>query len=443
MEKIKRVITILVISLIIICIILAVIAKKNNKNESEKIDPPFDDSQFIVTPNYESKIEIVNTRNEYYIVKSNVKKYYSYYSNMFTQTRENGYSDEMQKSAKSELYNLLDSEYIDTEGITKENINLKLKKIEDSVVNITRMYVSRQNKSISTYVVEGTLRQKNNSAISNFTVIVRIDDSNNTFSILPSEYVIDKYKELKLGEKLNISNIERIEDKKDNDFVFKQITDEQYVQDLIEQYKEEILYNSELVYKKLDTEYKAKRFDSLEKFKEYAKNNFRNNFIIKASQYQKNVEDGYTQYICIDQNNNYYIFNEKTVMDYSLILDTYTIDLPEFIDTYNKSTDQNKAKLNLEKIQEALNKKDYKYIYSKLNSTFKANNFKEESQFESYIKNNFFEKNKISYTTAEKQGDAWLFNAKLSNANGTEQKGINLVIKLNEGTNFEMSFSMK
>ena len=126
-----------------------------------------------------------------------------------------------------------------------------------------------------------------------------------------------------------------------------------------------------------------------------------------------------------------------------MVLDVYTTDTPYFKNMYSRSTDQNKAKLNLEKIQEALNNKDYKYIYSKLNATFKANNFATERQFETYMKDNFFDKNQITYNIVEKQGDAWLFNAKLNNANGKEQKGINLVVKLNEGTEFEMSFSIK
>lgn len=56
---------------------------------------------------------------------------------------------------------------------------------------------------------------------------------------------------------------------------------------------------------------------------------------------------------------------------------------------------------------------------------------------------NFFDNNKMTYTNSEKQGEAWLFDSKIKNANGVEEKGINLVIKLNEGTNFEMSFSIK
>lgn len=99
--------------------------------------------------------------------------------------------------------------------------------------------------------------------------------------------------------------------------------------------------------------------------------------------------------------------------------------------------------MNLEKIQEAINNKDYRYVYRKLNETFRNNNFQNIEMFENYMNTNFFDNNKMTYTNLEKQGDAWLFNAKLNNANGKEQKGINLVVKLNEGTDFEMSFSIK
>ena len=145
----------------------------------------------------------------------------------------------------------------------------------------------------------------------------------------------------------------------------------------------------------------------------------------------------------MDQNNNYYIFNEKNIMDYTLILDTYTIDLPEFIDKYNNATEEDKAKMNLEKIQEAINNKDYRYVYRKLNETFRNNNFQNIEMFENYMNTNFFDNNKMTYTNLEKQGDAWLFESKIKNANGIEEKGINVVIKINEGTDFEMSFSIK
>ena len=444
MKKIKIIIPILIIIILIICIILAMILiKQKNEEELDKPDLPFDDSEYIIPQEYNSEIKNVTMRSNYYIAQGCVEKYYNYYTNMFAQTRENGYTEEMQTRAKEEMYNLLDDTYIDENGITKDNINTKLSQINESVVNISKIYVSEQSERIATYIVIGTLRNKVNSDISYFTVMVRVDDSNSTFSILPSEYVNEKFKDLRLGDKLNVLSTENIKKNNDNVYEFKYVTDEQYVQDLIEQYKEEALYNSEMVYNRLDNEYREKRFPNLEEFKEYEKRNFRNNFIIKATSYKKVEGDGYTRYICMDQNSNYYIFNEKAVMDYSLILDTYTVDLPEFEETYNSSNEEDKAKMNFEKIQEAIKNKDYRFVYSKLNETFRDNNFKNLETFENYMNSNFFENNKMAYTNLEKQGEVWLFSSKIKNANSTAEKGINIVIKINEGTDFEMSFSIK
>lgn len=444
MKKIKIIIPILIIIILIICIILATIfIKQKNEEELDKPDLPFDDSEYIIPQEYNSEIKNVAMRSNYYIAKNCVEKYYNYYTNMFAQTRENGYTEEMQTRAKEEMYNLLDTTYINEAGITKDNINTKLPQISESVVNVTQMYVSEQSERMATYIVVGTLRNKVNSNISYFTVMVRVDDSNSTFSILPSEYVNEKFKDLRLGDKLNSLEAENIKKNNDNVYEFKYPTDEEYVQDLIEQYKEEVLYNSEMVYNRLDNEYREKRFASLEEFKDYEKRNFRNNFVIKATSYKKIEEDGYTRYICMDQKNNYYIFNEKNIMDYSLMLDTYTIDLPDFIDQYNNATEESKAKMNFGKVQEAINNKDYRYIYSKLNVTFRDNKFSNYEMFENYMNTNFFDNNKMTYTNSEKQGEAWLFDSKIKNTNGVEEKGINLVIKLNEGTSFEMSFSIK
>ena len=198
MKKIKIIMPILIIIILIICIILAMIfIKQKNEEELDKPDLPFDDSEYIIPQEYNSEIKNVTMRSNYYIAKGCVEKYYSYYTNMFAQTRENGYTEEMQTRAKEEMYNLLDTTYINENGITKDNINTKLSQINESVVNVTKIYVSEQSEDMATYIVVGTLRNKVNSNISYFTVMVRIDDSNSTFAILPSEYVNEKFKDLR------------------------------------------------------------------------------------------------------------------------------------------------------------------------------------------------------------------------------------------------------
>jgi hypothetical protein len=54
-------------------------------------------------------------------------------------------------------------------------------------------------------------------------------------------------------------------------------------------------------------------------------------------------------------------------MDYKLILDEYTIDLPEFTEKYKKAAPQEKVGMNIEKIISAINNKDYgKYRFNQV-----------------------------------------------------------------------------
>ncbi len=90
-------------------------------------------------------------------------------------------------------------------------------------------------------------------------------------------------------------------------------------------------------------------------------------------------------------------------MNYTVIIDTYTIDIPEFLDKYNKGTPQEKVLLNLNKFMQSINNKDYKFAYSLLADGFKQNNFQTLDKFEGYIKTNFFDKNTFDY---KKFGDS-------------------------------------
>ena len=59
-------------------------------------------------------------------------------------------------------------------------------------------------------------------------------------------------------------------------------------------------------------------------------------------QYQKSVYNDYTQYVVLDENGRYYIFKESSVMNYSVLLDMYTVELQEFTDKYNSAKGEEK-----------------------------------------------------------------------------------------------------
>ena len=56
-------------------------------------------------------------------------------------------------------------------------------------------------------------------------------------------------------------------------------------------------------------------------------------------------------------------------MQYKVLLDTYTMILPEFAEQYDNLDNTKKVVMNIEKVIQALNLRDFKYIYNKLDDT--------------------------------------------------------------------------
>ena len=125
-------------------------------------------------------------------------------------------------------------------------------------------------------------------------------------------------------------------------------------------------------------------------------------------------------------------------------MDSYTVDLPEFVEKYNKETDANKVLMNLEKVKGALNTKDYAYVYNKLDETFRKNKFPTRQSFEEYINKNLYSINNFEYNSVVKNGNVYITTAGINDSTGKQNafKSITFIAKLLEGTDFVMSFSM-
>lgn len=197
-------------------------------------------------------------------------------------------------------------------------------------------------------------------------------------------------------------------------------------------------------YELLDKDYREKKFGDLSSFMEYTTKN--KDIIISNTieSYKTEVNDETTIYICKEKNGNYFIINEKEVMDYTVILDTYTIDLPEFIETYSSASDQEKVILNINKFKQALNDKDYKYTYNCLSDGFKGNYFATLEDFENYINQNWYNGNfEVEYGTFEEDSGLFKYTITIVNKENTEESfEKTIIMKLNDGTDFEMSFNV-
>ena len=113
-----------------------------------------------------------------------------------------------------------------------------------------------------------------------------------------------------------------------------------------------MMYDHEMAFADLHEEYKTKRFANYEEFDNYAQRNARESLEMQLTSYQITNRGDYTQYTCVDQNNNYYIFYVTGIMQYTVILDTYTLDLPEFVEQYNNANDAEKVIMNIQKVFE-------------------------------------------------------------------------------------------
>ena len=182
---------------------------------------------------------------------------------------------------------------------------------------------------------------------------------NTAFSILP----IDKAAyEQYAASTLGTVQTKEIPQNKYNKINLTILSEAELVEKYFKNYIKNAIYYPEEAYKSLDAEYRDKRFGSFDEYKKYIELNYSKlismdvNSIKKYenfnneeeySQYIFNLElkgldkylinnyNNYTQYTCIDDYGNYYIFKAAATMRYTLILDTYTLDLPEFLAKYN------------------------------------------------------------------------------------------------------------
>ena len=130
-------------------------------------------------------------------------------------------------------------------------------------------------------------------------------------------------------------------------------------------------------------------------------------------------------------------------MDFTINLDTYTIDTKEFLDKYNEENDKGKAEMNIEKIFQAINRKDYNYIYNYLDESFRNSYYPNVEKLETFFENNLFEINTIESKDYKNEGDIQMFDIIVHDKNGNESKNMTIIMKIKENTDFVTSFNVQ
>ena len=424
----------LILIIVLVAVILFIVNNGNessidNQNVVSSDDEAEEgtDGEFLDVSNYNNFFEIRGYVNVY-LSKVNMNS--SIYKSQDGSTEDNSF-------IYKGIIDLLSKEYVEKNNITINNVKSFINEINQNVIFIPLHMKVRGLGNLSKYLVSGFLTDINSKYIGDFNVIVNVDFLNETFSIEP---VLEK--------SINENSIEfkdvNIEKNDNNGMYAQNVDDESLSKEYINTFKRMMLANPEIAYEFLDAEYRNKRFGDLKSFKGYidANKSFVNS--ITLSKYLVNDNDGYREYICIDTHGNYYRFNEKSITDYSVMLDLYTIDLEQFTAQYNKGNDVDKCSLNIQKFIQMLNAKDYKSAYNVLDDGFKSNYFKSLSDFERYVKDNFFEYSSVQEdVNFSKSGLYYVSDIGLiESANTSNVMTKRFIVSLKEGTGFKLSFTV-
>ena len=210
-----------------------------------------------------------------------------------------------------------------------------------------------------------------------------------------------------------------------------------------EQYKLKLIYNSKQAYELLEEKYKQKRFGNYQNFETNIKENSNEIEKSELKKYKIKTYDDYKEYLCIDNYNNYYIFKEKKPMEYTVLLDQYTIEDKIFLDEYNRVADSEKAQMNLNLFGQMINRHDYKSAYNKLNDEFKKEYFSNINDFIKYVKENMYNYCKFNYEEVTANESIYKIKTSILNKeNEKESKTKRFIVELQEKGAYNVAFNM-
>ena len=307
---------------------------------------------------------------------------------------------------------------------------------------IDDMYVEELSSSFNLYVVYGTIVNSKE----NVKLMVVLDHNNLTYEIYPQKYLQENELEnLKEGDTVDIEPY-TIEKNLNNVFSFKNIDTETIVREYFNDYKVKLSSDVEALYNSLDEEYKNKRFGSLEVFEQFINENKDELTQSNASEYLVNNLENYKEYVCKDQYGNMYIFRETSIMQYSLLFDTYTIPTDKFKEQYNNSNNENKVKLNIDKWVKMVNNRDYENAFNYLDETFRVNTFNNsEAEFEQYMREKYPGHYEALYGEVTERNGIYGQSIVLKDITGedTTEYHLDIVMQLSEDLEFVMSFTVE
>lgn len=438
-EAIKKSIIILTIGIVII-IILLIIAFLNSKKEQEEektIDKGnMQETQETITD--KEKIE----QYDFLVVSNCVSAYLSGInqnnSSYYGRDENENYTKIVeQEQINKNAYNLLSSEYIEKNAVTLKNVYEHVPKVDQNLMFVPIDMKLKEGENVNKYLVYGYAIDLEYNFIGYLYVIVNLDMDSKAFSIEPID---ESIYQTALIENNNI----RVPLNENNGYLYQQLSEEYRLKQYFQNYKMMLLSNVDIAYEFLDNDYKEKCFGNVDNFKKYINQNRDKLKAATLEGYEVKINGDYTEYVEKDVKGEYYIFNisNKNAAEFKVMLNTYIIGSSDMKEEYEKASNSKKVSLNAMRFIYAINDKNYYYAYNILAESFKNRNFNTQEHFEKYVKDYFFEKNIMKEGSLKEEGQYYTYHLTIEDELGNTKK-LTIIMQLQEGTDFVMSFNIE
>ena len=345
----------------------------------------------------------------------------------------NFYIDSVEAEEKDKIFELLDEKYINENNINQENVLKYVEKPKNSFIALD-MYESELD-NVCSYIVEGV----ENDGIYNTKMYFRVglDTNNFSFNIMP----LSAKKYNNIDEIEESESIAEIPNNDANSYQYNRIKENEIIEKILKYYCDLTVNNVKKAYDMLEQEYREKRFDKYSKFQDYIKKRSENLKQARVAGYSVKEEENKKIYTVVDQDGRVYIFKQKSIMNFTVQMDDYTLETDEYKEKYMNSTVVDKIKLNVNKFMEMISNYDYDEAYGLLDETYKKNNFKTEKSYEKFIEQNFYDSNAYSIEKIETDAQDYIITITVAeNASASAAKKTNkIAMRLGENTEFTMA----
>ena len=433
-SKIKWIILALVVIILILLATILLLPKDDNKetkdveknttssNEKEEDKLKSSKELGIVVP--EDDKEQQPGYKEYYTVLNCISTYLdavnSNNSNYFGKDEDgNLVKNVSQEEINKKVQSMLSSN-------SSQNIEMYEEKYMYIPINMLR----KTGKTVQSYAVYGVLANSNMEYINEASFIVNLDTLNNTFSI----EIIANNSNI---SQLSVEEKDSIEENDYNGFTYQEIDEKYKSRQLFENMKYLMIVKPDIIYGRLDEEYKTNRFGSYERFKNYIDNN--KDFItgVSAKRYKKSD----SQVIITDQYSTRYEFEVENPSQYTVKTDNYVFLLDDDKNQYKESTEEEKAKYNINRWIKMLNYRDYEFAYNHLDEEFRNSKFETVEDFENQIKEKYPDRYVAGITKIEQDGNVWIAELELTIEDEEfSEKYMTIIIKPENEGEFSLSF---